>query len=347
MKDIFNNEIEFANIRELKIFVNNILSSIDSSTKNININDMVNLEFIKSKNIDLFYDIWKNKNYYITDDRIYEPSIYTLDYSELNRKAKEHFDNLFADTKNLQYKNILRSMFPNVDNYLNKYEIFNSHYRNTEQYNNGIIDNRIYNARYFQLYFTKNENDFIWINSLVSKTIDSINNNRTRIFEKEFLETISSMKYDELRVFMEVFELNINIIKHNKLLKILKILYKNINMFHDRVMFFGLDSKRRSEIIISKIITMLEENEFNEFLTFINEDYKNIYTIEEIIYWMENSDNKKELYIEQLKRINSNLCKNIIDKNIDVYSGENYSNSNIWTLYRYDNDKTRNYIVKI
>ena len=349
LKDAFKSEIKFKNIRELKIFINTFLSSIDNGNNPnfLNLEDITKLDYIKSRNINLYYNILNNKNFYIVDDRIYEPNIYTINYDKLNTDAKEYFDKLFSIQENMQYKEILKEMFPSVKNYFDKVQIFNSKYRDKTDYHKGIIENRIYNGRYFLLYFTKNENDFIWINNEVENIIKIINKEEIENFEIKLQEIIKRYGFEELRIFMEVLELKINDIIENKKLDVLLVLYKNKNNFHDRVLFFGLDSMRRCEVIISKILSSLNKEKFEEFCNYIDNDYKNLYLIEEIEYWISNDGNKNEIYAEKIKKIYNRLCSNIIRKNINIYLDENYGYLNFWTLYRYDNEKAINYVIKI
>ena len=347
LNDVLDKNIFFSNLRELKIFVNNILSSIDTNTANcLDFKDMMNLDFIKSKNSDLYYSIWNNKNFYITDDRYYDINIYTLDYDELNKKAKEYFDDLFKDNRNLKFKDLLINMFPNVNNYFEKKTIFNSNYRNIDEYNNGIKQNKIYNARYFDLYFTKSENDFIWINKEVKGLIQIINNKSKNKFGNKLKKIINKYNYDELKVMMEVFELHTIDIKESKRLEVINLLYKNIYNFPDRVLFLGLDSRRRCQIIIAKLINMSSINLLEEFCSNVSNDYRNLNIIDEIKYWISKESNKKDESIEMITNKYNEMCLNILANNINIYEDDYYAHSNIWSLYRYDNELTKEYLSK-
>ena len=220
-KEILGDNIAFNDIRELKRFINNILSTLITDSSSLsndkdNINqveflnnaDLINLEFIKSKNPTLYYDIWKNKTFYISDDRKYDENLYTFDYERLNRLAKEYFEKLFSTDENKKYEKTLSLLFPNITKYLAGRDIFNSQYNDEEQYKKGVIENKIYNTRYFDLYFTKSSNDFIRINRDVVELIHVFNNkNESKILKR--LETFR-LKYtfDELKVFMEVLAMN-------------------------------------------------------------------------------------------------------------------------------------------
>lgn len=351
-KSILNNVLDrnmsFNNLRELKLFINNILSSLNATTVNyLNFKDMINLGYIKSKNIDLYYSIWNNKTYYITDDRQYDESIYTFNYDELNKKAKEYFDNLFKIEKNMQFKNILVKMFPNVDNYFAGGAIFNLNYRNIEEYHRGITDNKIYNARYFDLYFTKSENDFIWINAEIKNIIQIINNKSKNVFENKLREIVKKHNYDELKVLMEVFELHVTDIKEEKRLQVINTLYKYTPYFPDRILFLGLDSRRRCQIIISKLLNMSSITTFESFCDNLSNDYKNLNLIDEIKYWVSNESNKNDEYIELITNKYNEICCDILKNNIDIYEDDYYSHLNIWSLYRYNNELTKKYLTKI
>ena len=254
LKNIFTSHLIFDSIRELKIFLNGFFISVgDGDSLNcLNIADMVKLDFIKSKNAELYYDIFENKDYYIIDDRHYEKEIFSINYDDLNKRAKNYFSKLFSNKKNEEFKEILIELFPSVKNYFNKLKIFDIDNRDKIEYYNGITEYKIYNARYFDLYFTKTENEFIWINKEVDKIIKLINTQSIKNFEQKIIEITNKFEFDELKLYMEIFELKINNINKNKKLDVLLSLLKNKNRFHDRILFIGLDSMKRCEIIISK-----------------------------------------------------------------------------------------------
>lgn len=347
LSNVLDKNITFDNLRELKIFINNILSSIDSTTDYLNFKDVINLDFIKSKNIDLYYSIWKNKSYYITDDRQYDPNIYTISYEKLNEKAIAYFDDLFENENNLLFENVLRNMFPNVNNYFENRVVFNTNYRNKDEYYSGIKENKIYNTRYFDLYFTKNENDFIWINNEVHDIIHIINNKTKNVFETKLRTILQKYNYDELKVLMEVFELHLNDIKEIKRLGVIKVLYKYTSSFSDRILFFAVDSRTRTQIIISKLLNMSSKSTLEEFCNNISNDYKNLNLIDEIKYWITNESNKKDDYIKIITDKYNEMCSDILEKNIDIYKNKHYAHSNIWSLYRNNPDSTKEYLIKI
>ena len=360
-KELLSN-ITFNDIRELKRFINNILSSLTSNylllTDNhvdnhdvldfLNKNDLINLEFIKSKNPNLYYDIWENKSFYISDDRKYDTDLFTFDYNRLNKSAKEHFEQLFSSDENKKFLDILTLLFPNIRKYKEGQDIFNSHYNDKEQYKKGVLENRIYNTRYFDLYFTKNSNDFIRINTDVASLIQVIGNskNKSKIFKK--LETFR-LKYshDELKVFMEVFEMNVEKIEQSKYFIVINSLYRLLNNLPSIPYFFEIDARQRTIIIIANLLNNVSFDDITIFCNIFTKDNNKINDILQILYWMRNSQNSNDRNISKLEESYKNCCQNIINNKIDLYSDENYSYGNIWGLYHYDKNKTVFYIENI
>lgn len=360
-KELLSN-LMFNDVRELKRFINNILSFLTSSnillTDNhidnsniidfLNKNDLINLEFIRSKNPKLYYDIWENKNFYISDDRKYDTDLFTLDYNRLNKSAKEYFEKLFSSDENKKNLDILTLLFPNVKKYREGQDIFNSHYNDKEHYKKGVLENRIYNTRYFDLYFTKNSNDFIRINTDVATLIQVIGNSKSKSKIFKELETLR-LKYshDELKVFMEVLEMNVEKIEKSKYSIVINSLYRFLNNLPSIPYFFEIDVRQRTIIIIANLLNNVSFDDIIIFCNTFANDINKINDINQILYWMRNAQNSNDKNINKLEEFYKSRCQNIIKNNIDLYSDENYSYGNIWGLYNYDKDKTVRYIENI
>ena len=345
MKNILTDEIDFDTIRALKRFLNFVFSSIDEQLNFLNYSDLINLEFIRNKNPELYYDIWNKKTFYISDDRKYDNDLYTLNNDVLNNNAIDYFDKLFSIDENKKYQDVLSSMFPNVKNYLDYKKVFDSNYIDRAQYREGITECRIYNARYFDLYFTKSNNIFIKINNDVLSLIKIINKGKKEEYFKSKLDKIiSEYSADELKVFMEVFEISINKISHKNYLNVICAIYDILNRIPNRPIFFGLDSKERCEIIITKILTLSTNDVIKSFCQKISKDYNKIHSLSQIIYWLSKEETKNQFAIDMITEKYNSICNEIYVKNINLYSSKNYIYSNIWGLYHYDKIKIIKYI---
>ena len=212
--------------------------------------------------------------------------------------------------------------------------------RDNEKYRDSIINKRIYNARFFDLYFTKDENEFIEIIQEIDEFIKWNNNSEYQNDEiEEKLEKIlylyNGINHKEI---LEIFEFYIKYIEKNKY-SILKYLINNQQYMKNDIQFLGINTKRRAEIICSKIIEILSKEEAIKISQKIESDYKNVYFISNILYFL-NSDkeyNKKDNSEEVVNLINESykiLIENIFNNNINIYSTENYSRHNMWCIMR-------------
>lgn len=342
--DFINNEqYEFDNIRELKRYVNSIISSNVYNGSILDSDDDSNLKYIKSVCPKLYYEIWENKTYFITYDRRYDYDIYTLDYEKLNKDTKNFYNELFKNKEYKKYVSILSKMFPSIENYSKNNKPFSEHI-DEANYNESVIRCKICNARYFDLYFTREENDFIRLNKDVESLVNSINNKEE--FEQVFVDLVNKYNSDELKVFAEILNINLFKISDNKALETILCLYRSENLFKDRILFFELDSYQRFCIVIADLLSKLTDQEFEKFKKAVHKDYKNLHLIYKIKYWVDNNKKKSIKYNFNFDELFNEMCNKILDDNIDIYSKEYYSKGNIWAIYHFDKDKVKEYVTK-
>lgn len=337
-------QYEFDNIRELKRYINSIISSNTYNEIKLNNEDDSNLRYIKSVCPKLYYKIWENKEYFVTYDRKYDNDIYTFDYEKLNRDADIFYNELFQVGEFKKYIKILIKMFPSIENYSSHKKSFDEHI-NESEYNESIIKCKICNARYFDLYFTREENDFIRLNKDVETLIVNINDKDE--FDQIFINIAGKYNYDELKVFAEILDVNSFKINDIKALKTILCLYKSEYLFKKRILLFELDSYQRFCIIIADLLSKITKQEFHRFKSIVHNDYKNLHLINDIKYWVDNNTNKNIKYNFDFDELFSEMCNEILTKNIDIYSDNYYSKGNIWAIYRFDKIKVKRYVKKI
>lgn len=342
--DFINKEqYEFDNIRELKRYVNSIISSNVYNGSILDSDDDSNLKYIKSVCPKLYYEIWENKTYFIIYDRRYDYDIYTLDYEKLNKDTKNFYNELFKNKEYKKYVSILSKMFPSIENYSKNNKPFSEHI-DEANYNESVIRCKICNARYFDLYFTREENDFIRLNKDVESLVNSINNKEE--FEQVFVDLVNKYNSDELKVFAEILNINLFKISDSKALETILCLYRSENLFKDRILFFELDSYQRFCIVIADLLSKLTDQEFEKFKKVVHKDYKNLHLIYKIKYWVDNNKKKSIKYNFDFDELFNEMCNKILDDNIDIYSNEYYSKGNIWAIYHFDKDKVKEYVTK-
>ena len=341
---MLSEENQFKSVREFKRFLNTIFVSFNGMTNKINNEDLLKLEYIRLNNPSLYYSIWDYKTYFISDDRQYDTKLYEPDYDGYNVEAKNFFTQFFKYKNNKKYKKLLRDLFPNVENFLDNKDIISSSGRGKEEYQKGIRERRIYNTRYFDLYFTKSSNIFVKINNDVDTLIDVVNNKKTMKLKKKMFLNIINYDVNALKVFMEVLEINFEKINKEGYLILSNELLNRVNEIHYQPIFLGIDARTRCEIIISKLLNLLDVEEMKIFCEKISFNFSNIYSLHVILHYMENESEKNVANYNLLNDKYNDICKKIINERINLYSNKYYSYGNIWGLYHYDKEKVTEYV---
>ena len=350
---------KIVDIRELKRFLNYISAYMQSEymQEQINIGDFIIIQLLKYLNIDLYDTIYKNSTFFISEDRNlctnYNDEYYWTD--KFNQVAKEFYTSLLEKNKNKDYKNILSTLFPYIDNYIKGYEIrttipFN---HNQDIYNDSIINKRIFNGRYFEHYFELTPNKYAFLLKDVDEFIKGINNtNNLEKMELYFKLFILSNGHNQKFKF-EILNKSLNKIETGKLINILDIIYKNINNINlNSSGATMLDARERCILIISDIFNIMEKNLAIEKLDIFVSNTNNLKDIDNLIYWLNpdkqyqrNLDNK--IYeIAKTKFINK--LNYYIDNNIDIIA-EEYGKFSILILKKYsiDVEKIKKYIKQV
>lgn len=359
MEDITEISNSISDLRELKRYLNSIITFQYKANNYLNCTDVFLLEIIKKENYKLYKNIEKNKKFFVSFDTHLDKNIYTLNTAEFNNSGKEFFDILLR-SEDEKYKRILARLFPYVQRYLDgkplKEEYSNGYLKpiNKDEYNDSIINEKISNARYFDLYFSQNKNEFIQINEKVRKFISVINNSKNIKNLKEEYINMSLLYHNWIQKYIfEILEINIKKVNVDKRFILLKLIYENIELYDDSILFFELSALSRVQIIMSELIMNISEDELNNFLETMQKDNFNLYLIHELIYWLENNnerpENKKEI-INKLIGVSNNKINIIIKDKINILDDKNYFEKNIWGFYHAtkDNEELRkNYIKTI
>lgn len=348
-------------LRELKIYLNSVISFNYKINNYLNFQDTLLLELIKSNDIELYEEIWKNKKYFIAEDTHMYNELYTWDSKGFNNDAKKYFDNLFSNRKHQEYEEILSMMFPYVENYKNsrpmraEYGGYVIGQKNNGDYKTNVKDKRIFNARYFDLYFSQCDNEFTNINKHIENFVRTINNSESeQVIEKDFIVLMELYPNWVQKYTFETLEYYLSEIDKNKKIKLLKIMCKHLKEYNDAMLFLGLSALQRTYIIMSELIIELSEEDFEEFLGIIEKDYSKIYCVRELIYWIEKSRNHQEKEycekLDRLKQIEKNMVEFVLDNNINILDKQYYIEKNIWGIYHETKEieeKRKKYIKNI
>ena len=357
IEDIAEISNSISDLRDLKRYLNSIITFQYKANNYLNCADVFLLEIIKKENYQLYKNIENNKKFFVSFDTHLDKNIYTLNTTDFNNSAKEFLDTLLKN-EDEKYKRILAKLFPYVQNYLDgkplKEEYSNGHLKsiNKDEYNDSIINEKISNARYFDLYFFQNKNEFIQINEKVKEFISVLNNFKNiKDLKEEYIKM--SLLYNNWiqKYVFEILEINMKKVNIDKKIILLKLIYENIGLYDDSILFFELSALSRVQIIMSELMMNITEDELNGFMEIMEKDKSNLYLIHELIYWIKNNnerpESKKEI-INKLVNLSNNKINIIIKNKINILDDENYSEKNIWGFYHAtkDNEELRKKYIK-
>ncbi|SNV04138.1 Predicted P-loop ATPase [Megamonas hypermegale] len=333
---------EVNDLRKLKRFLNTVVTEIFATQHYLSKYTLFALNTIKFFDGDMYYNIYQNKEYFITTDKLCDVSTKHMDIDkEDSKKAKELFDKLIKD-KNKEYKDLLSDMFIAVQRYFSGKDIISNNYNDVD-YDFIRINKCIYSGKYFDIYFSQNENRFLEINKEVNDFIKCINyiqdENLLCDFVRQKIIDINIKYENDEYLWIDKF---FSYIKKNDCSNeflIVKVLYKNILELSDDKNTFSRSSRNRVGDFIIIYLRNCTLEKFNQIVDLMKNDYKKlniIYNIKCLISNVISYDGLKILDVNFkaliINNIFDNLCKTIIEKKINLYDDKYYSKNNVFIL---------------
>lgn len=326
-------------IRDLKRYINSVITFYYRSNKRLYTIDTISIETIKMNNIELYKSIIENKRYFISEDKINSTDLYNevfVNKKKFNEESKIFFDTLFSEEDNKKFLDILSEIFPYVKKYKNGEDLLYYgniiHTPNKEEQITRVSNKRIYSAKFFDLYFTESSNYFTEINDDIETFLNMVN-------DGDIIESLSlfigSISKNAHRDFFDTLYLFINKIHKEKLVDLLSMLFKCINSIDDSSSFIGLSARNRVCIIISDILFMISDNDFNKFTESIKFEYCKLQIVNNISYWIDKnkevSENTRKRIYKLWNEMYEEMASHVYDSSIDIYR-DYYSYGNIYGL---------------
>lgn len=347
---------EVKDLRMLKRFLNTVVTETFAIPHYLSKYTLFALNTIKFFDENLYYNIYQNKKYFITTDKIYDMNARYMDINkkENNEKAKDLFDELIKN-KNKEYQELLSNMFIAVKRYLSGQDIINDRYKDID-YDLVRINKSIYSGMYFDIYFSQSENEFLEINKDINDFIECINYIKDENLLYEFIrQKIISInikygisEYLWIDNFLSHIRKNINCSEY----LIVKALYENILELNDDMKAFEVSSKDKVKYFIARYLKKCALEKFNKIVDLMKDDYKKLNIIYNIRYLFNNISSYDELKILDINfkvliinNVFDNLCKNILLRKINLYEDKYYSENNVFILL--DNVNDEFYLKKI
>jgi len=344
-------------VRDFKRFINSAVNLSFKTRHFLYKKDLLIMEFIKMFNFPLYKAIHDNKEYFISHDQMYDHQVYKVTYNreKFNSEGKAFLGDLFRNSDNENYREILGEIFPYVNKYNNSQDLV---------YTGNIISKdpdyitisklrRISSAKYFDLYFTETSNAYTEIGNIVENLINKINKQQPLINKNILLEEIlSSVHYSYHKEIFERVQLYVDDFEQENIYDFVKILFNNVEVIDDSREFMALSARSRVAVIIHTLLNKISNYEYVNFLESITKEYSRLRFLQDVSYWFTsdkediNINGRKELLEETIEKMAEYILKN----NINLYEDINYMPKNIWGLYdayKEEQDKVKSYIKVI
>lgn len=331
-------DLIFKNLHNLRDVIR-LINSISVAIKclkviNLDISDIISLEYIKYSDINLYYQLSNKSKYLISED-----SYYNLEYEfelpeKFNKEAEEVFGLLFKGKENIM--EILANVFPNVEKYSKKQSIRDSYYLpQIDKRQQSILTKRCYNGRYFNIYFNNRHNVFTIVDNLVTKFINNINNNS--ILEEEMAKLKENVDLNNYDILFELLDLRMGEI--NDLDKIFNYFIAMIDKYQ------GEEKKINTKILILiSTIIKLSPDKAIDYIELISK--KDLMLFEEIVYWLTPDkylvDKQQEEFYHYGMELLRKRLDTLIETNYKLYDKKNYRRNFSYIFFRnYEDNESK------
>ncbi len=336
---------EIDNLRNFKRLINSAFPPVFTIKHNLNRCILLVLETIRFLEPILYDIIRTNHVYFISHHKEHHRQAYAsvFDSEKASKDRNEFFSELFK--KYPSYKDLLAVIFPYVKGHSENYDLITI--GDSDKAESRDIEKKmsICSAKYFDLYFSYGDNEFL---SLATKTKEFFRSLESRevglsVYDS-FCNLLNNVKLSEHKVWIEGFQQYLDELPQEFALDLALAIWKNLDSIDDSSQFMALSARRRAIVIISILIEKSELTEIQTFAEVLCEDLSKLEHMSSIIYWLEHSKSVEVTNSKEreniMRRVYSKCCQEIIEKKINMYADPNYSQYNIWGLFRFYKDDT-------
>jgi len=330
-------------LRDVTRFINTVVNRMINNDaaffKQLCLFDWLLLDTIRLNDLELYEIIHNYPSDFVSSDRSKKLGYEFAGLEKVKNRKKEEREELFRSIF-LEHKEsikLLAAMFPNFYDYAKAIDSSVLILNKINQYRNNVLDGRINNVRYFDLYFTIQSNNFSIINDQVKQFAVNIQNNN--IMEDMIKEIASFWNEENQREFFEILQLKSDGFSDEWNI-IIPILYKYVNKLFDYSGFMVLSPRIRVEYLIAVGLSKIDDEHFEEFIRIIKKDYAKMIILWNIRkrfnqedynkYGIEDIVEKRRGALDEALGI---LTNEVIKKNVDIYSDDYYERTNIIGLY--------------
>lgn len=311
------------------------------------------METIRFMEPGLYESIRKNSIFFVSRDIYFHPGYLLIKkgIQKYNEEAKTYFDNLFERYPG--YKTVLSEMFEYVKRYDHNQDLkIEGAYPSNDQKERKIAS--ISSAKFFDLYFSYGENNYLRIVNQVDKFVSAVNRQSSESEIRRLTgETITSVEKEEQREWLERLQFKGEDVDFKKREAVALGICDSIGHI-DEIRSFGyLSANQRALDVAISLLKGLDDAIVKNFIYTVSKKV-NIRMLEKLVMDSDILANKeseqyKTIHNAALEQLEIN-CNRIIEGEINLYDDEHYEPKCIWVLYRFfkeDKPKLHAYISKI
>lgn len=334
-KFIFNflvNEIK--DLRTFKRLINSTFPIVFTEDNYLYKPDLLALEIIRFYDSELYYAIHKNREFFISHDRILD-GYYSFVSRIFNEEGKEFFKNLLSD-RSKSIKDLLASVFPFVNRFLKDEDLIPENSYGDSKYQIIQLNGKACSAKFFDLYFCYGANEYLAIKEDVKDFVNICNSN-TKLTEQLLSERFLKINYDFQEEWLTILQYHLSEIKNDELLAIIKFLTIHIDRFDNSGVFLSVNASQRITYILFNVLKSFPDKYFDLYLEYTDKRYNRLILLEHLCTHFERDsdvDNSSSK-LDKLKKLYESMCLEIITQNINLYDDDKYIIKNIWALERY------------
>lgn len=346
-------------LRDFKIFINSALNFSYRTMNFLNKRDLLILEYIRLNNINLYQEIYNNSIFFVSHDRELDSTIQmqsSLYNKQFDALVTEYYNKLFEVEENNKYIYLLEVIFPYVANY---HKNKNSKVDNPVTHSDISFETihrskSISSYKYFILYFTYTDNKFIEVNRILDQFVHHANQSPESTMSIYSNMITDSTENNSSHILLSTLEYYLADLSDQSKYHVMKSIYLSLKRFDPTVNFDAIDTQYRCINLISRMIEVIDEEDFTAFIISIEQDYSRVKSIADIIksfaYLIKN--NTSAIRSEILKNTFSKLAHSIIEEKINIYADDYYQMWNIGAIKGlYESDDTyplfKNYIYEL
>lgn len=297
------------NIREFKRIINSVFAILAMKDNlRLYLPHVLAIQYIHFSNIDLYNEIYSNKDMFI----------FNPDREVREEESKKYFDNDIWKTKYKDYIDLIKDLFlPAAQKLKNAMRTININ--PVDRAKKATIDAN----QYFEQYFLLAENDYVKINIQTRKFVQEINSGNN--IEQSWNNFLNSSYESDLLLELVSFTKKDDIPENSKRLELANMMLSSIN---SKTSEWSYIDKEHIAWCIRNLIKELDSEKFYSFIEKIN----NLDIISHICNSFYSESNQALKNQTSIIDLYNAKCKEIINKQTNLFSNKNYKEDNIYGL---------------